>query len=450
MQLDTDRATSDIRARRNPSYEARERPRRLLRVFAGLILICAFDFKAESSGSAALLQGSVYLMYLFLLGQILVVGVRQQIAPRKLLVLLVVVTLFLADSSLVGLYHDQSPYFIFTNCLAPFIYASAAVATFIVLRAAREHLAMFLSVIRLACLSFGAIHFFLVLWVKGGIDLSQSRYEWLNSAVVPSLGLIAVAIVCRLRRADLLVLMVQLAIAIISVTRTLVLVIVAQVAAVFVARPSLLRRRATLRPLAILCMCAVTLWGIDIWTGAGLSNRWVDRMTVSERFGYDPTALTRNAETEYMLQAFSASTTSVLFGNGLAAYTWSIGRDAIIIGETTGWGNVNSAEIGIGHEDHVSILFVAGILGGGGLLLVQFFNVILAITLIRRLTANLGNYDDDFLRVGVWGAVTVIGVYTLGFLGGTINDRPTCLWYGIGTGMLYWVWHAAQTPNHSG
>jgi hypothetical protein len=171
-------------------------------------------------------------------------------------------------------------------------------------------------------------------------------------------------------------------------------------------------------------------------------------MTVSEKFGYDPTALTRIAETDYMLQAFSASESSVLFGNGLAAYAWTAGRDAIIIGEVMGFWNVNFADIGIGHENHVSILFVAGILGGGGLLLVQLLNVAQSIALIRKLTDRSITYGDDFVRIGVWGAVMVIGVFAVGFLSGTINDRPMCLWYGIGTGMLYWVRGAVKTSKN--
>jgi hypothetical protein len=446
MLLDTVRAPLDLPGNKSASAQPAALARRLLGVFAALIIVCAFDFKAESSGAAALFQGSVYAVYLILLVRILVAAIRHEISVRSLLVLLTSIFLFMAESSLVGLYDDQVPYFILTNCVAPFIYATAALATFIVLQAARDHLSAFLSIVRVACLVFGLLHFFVVLWVLGGIDLSVSRYEWLNAAVIPSLGLAGVAVVCRLRKSDILVLLVQLTIAVISVTRTLLVVMVVQIAVVFAARPSLIVRRAPLRAIAILCLCAATLWGIDQLSGAGLSARWVDRMTVSKKFDYDPTALTRNSETEYMLQAFTASPTTVLFGNGLAAYTWSIGRDAIIIGEVMGWANINGAEIGIGHENHVSILFVAGILGGGALLFVQILNVFQSIGLIRRLTDGETAYDDDLVRIGVWGALTVIGVFAVGFLSGTINDRPMCLWYGIGTGMLYWVRGAAKTP----
>jgi hypothetical protein len=413
-------------------------------------MVCAFDFKAEASGAGALIQGAIYFVYLISLTSILAVAVRHKIRVGSLIVLIIALLLFVTESSLVGLYANQLPYFIFTNWLGPFIYATAAIATLVVLQATRDNLGSFVSIIRVGCLVFAVVHFFVVLWVRGGIDFSVSRYEWLNAAVIPSLGLTAVAIVCRLRKSDILVLMLQLILTMISVTRTLLVVMAAQIAIVFVARPSMLSRRAPLRAIMILCLCAVTLWGIDTLGGTGLSERWVGRMTMSQKFGYDPTALTRNAETEYMLQAFTATTGSLLFGNGLAAYTRLVGRDAIVIGETMGYGVVSFGDIGIGHENHVSILFVAGILGGGGLLLVQVLNVLQAIGLIRRLTAQGTAYSDEFVRIGVWGAVMVIGIFATGFLSGTINDRPMCLWYGIGTGMLYWVRGAAKTPNGSG
>jgi hypothetical protein len=441
LNFPTIRSTSD-----QPTLSAR----RLLAVFATLIMICALDFKAESSAAGALLQGSIYFVYLILVAAILVVGARRKIRVGSLLVLLIAILLFMTESSLVGLYNDQVPYFIFTNCIGPIIYATATIATFIVLKAAQERLGLFLSIIRAACLVFGIVHFSVVFLLKGGIDFSVSRFEWLNAAVIPSLGLVAVAIVCRLRKSDILLLLLQLTLAMISVTRTLLVAMAAQIAIVFVARPSLLARRAPLRVMTVLCLFAVTLWGIDTLVGTGLSDRWVGRMTTSEKFGYDPTALTRNAETEYMLQAFTASTESTVFGNGLAAYTKSIGRDAIIIGEAMGWGNVNFGDIGIGHENHVSILFVAGILGGGGLLLVQVLNAYQAILLIRRLTDRTIAYDNELVRIGIWGAVTVIGVFTVGFFSGTINDRPMCLWYGIGTGMLYWARATAKSPYGSG
>jgi hypothetical protein len=94
-------------------------------------------------------------------------------------------------------------------------------------------------------------------------------------------------------------------------------------------------------------------------------------------------------------------------------------------------------------------LFVAGVLGGGGLLLVQLLNVAQAIALIRKLTDRTITYSEDLVRIGAWGAVMVIGVFAVGFLSGTINDRPMCLWYGIGTGMLYWARGAVKThANH--
>lgn len=140
-----------------------------------------------------------------------------------------------------------------------------------------------------------------------------------------------------------------------------------------------------------------------------------------------------------MMESFSTSVQSVLFGNGLAAETSLIGRDALAAGILVGQREIHGHSIGYGHENHVSVVFVAGLLGGGALLFVQWMNGVQAIRLIRRLSADGAAYGDDATRIGAWGAVIVIGMITAGFFGGTLGDRATCLWYGIGTGMLYWI-----------
>src|ERR1700677_910485 len=65
MLLDTARAHLDLQGNRSASDQPRLHARRLLGVYAALIMVCALDFKAESSGTAALFQGSVYLVSLF-------------------------------------------------------------------------------------------------------------------------------------------------------------------------------------------------------------------------------------------------------------------------------------------------------------------------------------------------------------------------------------------------
>jgi hypothetical protein len=140
-----------------------------------------------------------------------------------------------------------------------------------------------------------------------------------------------------------------------------------------------------------------------------------------------------------MLQSFQSSAETVLFGNGLAAVTSLTGPDAVLAASIVGQQSVSLHSVGFGHENYVSILFVAGVFGGCGLLLLQFLNGCQSLLLIRRIES--GNWKDReaAARVGLWGALIVIGELTYGLFGGTMGDRGISLWFGIGTGMLYWA-----------
>ena len=86
----------------------------------------------------------------------------------------------------------------------------------------------------------------------------------------------------------------------------------------------------------------------------------------------------------------------------------------------------------------MSVLFISGLIGGSAMLFIQFLNGAQAISAIRILSRPGIELSDPLVRIGLWGSFIVIGMIVLGFLGGTFGDRGICLWYGIGTGMLYW------------
>jgi hypothetical protein len=146
-----------------------------------------------------------------------------------------------------------------------------------------------------------------------------------------------------------------------------------------------------------------------------------------------------------MLDSFAQSTESVVFGNGLAAETFLTGPDAARAARLVGWDSVNMHSIGYGHESYVSILFVAGLFGGGGLLVMQFLNGLQALGLVHRV--QRGELVNVRGQIALWGAFIVIGMLASGFLSGILGDRSTCLWYGIGTGMLYWGREALKTKT---
>jgi hypothetical protein len=291
------------------------------------------------------------------------------------------------------------------------------------------------------------VHVLITILTRGAINTSVSRYEVLSAATTPSLAIIALALIRRLSKLDFIIIILNLAISLLSVTRTLLAVVAIQIAVIFIVRPSIVANRSTIKGLSLFSLALLIVLALDYVSGTELADRWVQRVTVSRKVGADPTVLTRIAETHFMLESFGESPASMLFGNGLAAKTSLTGRDAALAASIVGQGSVSLHSIGFGHENYVSILFVAGVFGGGGLLLVQFLNGFQSLALIRRI--EIGEFKDReaAARVGLWGALIVIGELVLGLFGGILGDRGTCLWFGIGTGMLYWARYSLRVTT---
>lgn len=410
----------------------------IIRIFAICILIWALDYKAASSGQAAGLQGAILGIFIIASFFLTIFSLQQRISAEPLWVLMLVTIVFIIDSSIVGLSLGQPGYAIFVNLIPSFIYICAGAIAFMTLCAVKDKNS-FLDVLRLACLIFGAVHVLITILTRGAINTSASRFEVLSGATVPSLAIIAIGLIRRLSKLDFVVIILNLSLSLLSVTRTLLVVLAIQIASIFIARPSTLVRRSTIKGLSLFSLALVIVLVLDYASGSGLAERWVQRITFSQKVGVDPTALSRLAETHFMLESFEHSTESVLFGNGLAAITSLTGPDAAAVEHIVGPVSASLHSIGFGHENYASILFVAGVFGGGGLLLLQFLNGIQSLALIRKIEILDFKDNDAAARVGLWGALIVIGELVIGLFGGTLADRGTCLWFGIGTGMLYWA-----------
>jgi hypothetical protein len=410
----------------------------IIRLFAVSIFIWALDYKAGSSGEAAGLQGAIFSAFIVGSFFLTVFSVWRSITPEPLWVLMLVTIVFLIDSSIVGLSQGQPGYAVFVNAIPSFIYISSSAITFMTLRNVEDKNS-FLGVIRLACVIFGAAHVLIAILTRGAINTSVSRYEVLSGATIPSLAIVAIAMVQRLSKLDFVVVILNLSVSLLSVTRTLLVVLAVQIASIFIARPSIVLKQSTIKGLSLISFALLIVLALDYGAGTGLAGRWVERLTFSQKVGVDPTALTRAAETHFMLERFESSAESALFGNGLAAVTSLTGPDAAVVARIAGPQSVSLHSIGFGHENYVSILFVAGILGGGGILLLQVLNGFQSFALIRKIESGNFKDNDAAARIGFWGALIVIGELVVGLFGGTMADRDTCLWYGIGTGMLYWA-----------
>lgn len=410
----------------------------IIRLFAIAVLVWALDYKAASSGQAAALQGAILVVFITVSFFLTIFCLRRNIDAGRLWVLMLVTTVFIVDSTIVGLSLGQPGYAIFVNAIPSFNYICASAITFMTLRAIKDQSA-FLDVLRGACVIFGAAHILIAILSRGAINTSSTRYEVLSAATIPSLAIIAIGVIKRLSKLDLVIIILNLAISLLSVTRTLLAVLAIQIAAIFIARPSIAFKRSTLKGLSLIGIALSIVLALDYGSGTGLADRWITRLTVSHKVGVDPTALSRSAEVHFMLQGFIYSTERALFGNGLAALTSLTGPDAALAASIVGRQSLIFHSVGFGHENYVSILFVAGALGGGGLILLQLLNGLQSLALIRKIESAKFDELSAAAHAGLWGALIVIGELVVGLFGGTMADRDACLWFGIGTGMMYWA-----------
>jgi hypothetical protein len=411
----------------------------LLGLFAVAILIWAVDFKAQTSQAAAWFQGPLLGIYMVCFIGISILAKRSDIGTGALWPLILATAVFMIESSVVGLSSDQPLYAILVNLVPVFLYISASLLTYMTLEAVSANPRLFINVLRWECIVFAATHVLVVSFARDTINAGTSRFEVLSGAVIPSLSIVAVGLIQRLSGVDVLILVLSFMVSLLSVTRTLLVVLFVQIMSMFVVRPSVLFKGSTFKGLALGICTILLVLAMDWGAETHLAERWIQRITVARRVGADPTALTRSAETHFMMESFASSPESALFGHGLAAKTSLTGPDAAAAARIVGRGSVSLHMIGFGHENYASILFVAGVLGGGGLLILQFLNGFQSIALIRRLQITRANQDASVVHIGTWGALIVIGFVVDSFLTPTFVDRNTCLWYGIGTGMLYWA-----------
>jgi hypothetical protein len=271
----------------------------------------------------------------------------------------------------------------------------------------------------------------------GGLHLSTSRFEFLSGAAIPALAILVIGAISRFGLWDLLIAFSNLVVVLVSVTRTEIAVLAGQALSIIIGSPSLVFRPSIMKKVVLALLLVSSVFVLDLAANTGLTSRWTVRLFASKSAGSDVTALTRSAETHFMIGAMTSSVRSFLVGNGLAARTSLTGADAVKAANIVGDDCVSFHSIGFGHNNHVSLLFIGGLMFGGPLLLITFLNGFSALRLIRRILTT-EPLDQPESNIALWGALIVIGMLAYGCLAGTLSDRTTSLWYGIGTGMLFW------------
>ena len=274
------------------------------------------------------------------------------------------------------------------------------------------------------CLAFVLSGLAVAQLTRGSIDFSSTRYEILSGATIPALGYIECMILFGVSLVEAGGLASGAILVVLSVTRTYLISALAQLSALLLGWRTLLLPRLPL----VAAVGTVAVTAMVVFGGSEL-DRWSDRIfTQRTRSGEDYTYYTRKSEWDFMLGAFTQSNRTLLFGNGIAARTkWYNPRE---IG-----GGVALGSIGFGHGQHVSLLFIGGLIGGGLLLVMQFIQAIQSFQLLARLALR-PRENSDLLFLAAWGATIILGAVTANIFSSILGNRPWALWYGIGTGLF--------------
>ncbi|WP_225207530.1 hypothetical protein [Novosphingobium huizhouense] len=274
------------------------------------------------------------------------------------------------------------------------------------------------------CLAFILLGVVVLRFNSGSIDFSSTRYEILSGATIPALGYIECMILFGLSITEAAGVFSGTILVVLSVTRTYLISALVQFIALLLGWRTLLLPRLPL----VFAVGTIAAAGMVVFGGSEL-DRWSDRIFAQRtRSGEDYTYYTRKSEWDYMIGAFTRSNRTILFGNGIAARTiWYNPRE---IG-----GGVALGSVGFGHGEHISLLFIGGLVGGGLLLVLQFVQAIQSFQLLARLALR-PRENSDLLFLAGWGATIILGAFAANFFSSILGNRSWALWYGVGTGLF--------------
>lgn len=389
--------------------------------YALMVFAWLFDFRAETSG-AGLVQQSLFLgLFLFGLAMFYIGDTNQRMKVRGLFPFGVACLLYLTIGFVAGLANNQTYYAILRNGLSVFIYFAMAIATARVMIVTRaEVLRLMLSVF---CLGFAVMFYFYETISRVGVDVNSVRYQIIGTSSIAALGYLALALLFRLSRIEMIATAANGVLLLISVTRLFLLAGAAQVAAIALE----FRRSFSPRMLLAGGLLVIAAIGTTIFASEQLL-RWQDRLLGrgSNRTEY-VTVYTRLSEVDYMYNHWLATPSTMMFGNGFAARTlYYYPPETRIPPESM---------IGFGHNQYVSMLFTGGMVGGGPLILLQILHGLIAFQFLRRVARN-GHLRSDVVFLGAWGATIILGMLAANLFSSSFGLRGTSLWYGLGTGLL--------------
>ncbi|MER2520298.1 MAG: hypothetical protein ABTQ34_06385 [Bdellovibrionales bacterium] len=411
-------------------------------LFLFSILIWAFDFKAANSGEGALFQAPLLFSYFLAFFLILNKMFSQKIKIRPLVPLAIIAGFFIVPSAVMGLFYQQNTWILFTNSIPSVILVMAAISTFCALSSTKDYESL-LSKMQWACLISVVIHFCVVAFFQKLVDLSGSRNaDIANAMISPIFALLVISLLRGFTRLSFVLSCLGLTMLLLSVYRSQLLIIILLTLFCFIASSKSFFRKRLLQGFVIFLGLGFVLVFIDNCLPVSYLEIWFHRLTsVSRNGGVDPTSLTRIAEYRFMFDAITDSFEHFMFGNGLAAQTSLIGRESALAATMVGWDGVLFHSNGFGHNSYLSLIFIGGMVFGlpfASFLLLTGFKG--GIILREVLSKNpMDKNENAKLFLAGWGLLIMLVELIAGFQGGSLGQRPSCAWWGIGIGFLYWV-----------
>lgn len=391
-------------------------------MFILLLAAWLFDFQSGGQGAGVDIQAYFAATYIFALVMLLIGDRAGGTRIDGLPALMICGTFYLGVGIASGLVNGQELYPILRNSLNVAIYLSSAFVTarvVVVTEAARLRL-----ILAIFCLLYAAFAYIIFNITAGGIDFERVRYQIVGASAIAALGYVVLTALFKLTKVELAAMAVNGLLVLLSITRTFLLVLAAQ-ATIYVGQA-----RRVFSPRAILAglVGLAALVGVATF-GERQLTRWQDRIFGSggAEYGEYQSVYTRFSEWDYMWRSWTQSADNFLFGSGIAAKTTYY--------KPTELGAGSEYMVGFGHNQHLSMTFTAGLLGGIPLLVLQFLQGYLAWRFLRQ-TIRFPRLRNDVVFLGAWGATMVIGTLALNIVSATFTFRGASMWYGIGTGLL--------------
>lgn len=393
-------------------------------LYTVLVFAWAVDFRSDGARQGLAIQAVLLAIYLVALVFYAANPINRSVRIRWLGPLMVTGALYLAVGIGTGLFNDQDLYPVMRNAMSVFVFLSAAYATS--KAAVSIHPTRLKLLLTTACLAYAVLAFVIFDRMSGGVELNRVRHQIIGGSAVAGLGLVALAVMFRLTLLQVVTLLINLAILIISVTRTYLLVFAAQ--ALFMAVE--FRRLITPRITVLVLASGIVAAAIIAYAQSQL-YRWEDRLGAGTGAGQELYSwFTRTSEWEFMIREWMSSPLTFLFGRGFGGRTQYFYPPEL--------GGFSESMIGFGHNQHISFLFSAGVIGGLPMLVVLWINGWTALHFLRQAARNPGA-RSDLVFLGAWGATIVLGTLAADMLTSTFMLRVNSLWYGIGTGLLLGV-----------